>query len=365
MPIRAAAALALLAVAVRGGPSSDPIASSSRAQTRPTQSQANRYVYVALPDAERDADPSVRLLVFDVADRHRLVRRVSLWRGARGGGAETVRGLAVHAPSGRLYLSTTVRLAAIDLKTDKVLWEKRYQQRCCDRIAVSPDGRTIYAPAFGKAQWYVVQASDGALRATIPVTGWPRQTAYSSDGSRVYLAAWESPLLTVVDSANGTVLRTVGPFSGSLCPFALNTKGTLAFANVDGLAGFEVADTQTGLILDSVSVNGIEKADAGDYECPSHGIAFGPGDQELWVADGVRNRLVVFDATVYPPVQTTAIGLPAQPRWLAFGSDGRFVYSSTGDVIEAATKKIVAALESAAGVKIDASHLVEVVRSPF
>jgi DNA-binding beta-propeller fold protein YncE len=364
MSVRAAAALVLVALTAVAASSSHLTATPQRAQTRPSAARGARLLYVALPDSERDPDQSVRLLVFDAAAGHRFVRRVPLWAHARSDSTETVRGLAADAGGGRLYISTTARLAAVDLKTDAVVWEKRYDQRCCDRFAVSPDGSTIYAPAFGKAQWYVVRAADGALRATIPVTGWPRQTAYSRDGARVYLGAWESPLLTVVDGAGATVVRTVGPFSGSLCPFALNARGTLAFANVDGLVGFEVADTETGLILDSVAVEGIERADAGDYECPSHGIAFGAGDRELWVADGVRNRLVVFDATMYPPVQTTAIGLPSQPRWLAFGSDGRFVYSSTGDVVEAATKKIVAVLEAPRGVRIVSSVLVEIVRPP-
>ena len=82
----------------------------------------------------------------------------------------------------------------------------------------------------------------------------------------------------------------------------MNAKGTLAFANVDGLVGFEVGDLQTGLILDSVAAEGYDKDAAAKYECPSHGIAFTPDERELWVADGVRNRLQVFDASVYPPV---------------------------------------------------------------
>ena len=155
------------------------------------------------------------------------------------------------------------------------------------------------------------------------------------------------------------IIRTVGPFSASLCPFTTNAKGTLAFANVDGLVGFEVGDLQTGLILDRVAVEGIDKDAAAEFECPSHGIAFTPDERELWVADGVRNRLVVFDAREYPPVQKTAVDLSAQPRWLVFSTDGRLAYSSTGDIIETATRKIVGALEDA-GAKIASAQLVEI-----
>ena len=325
------------------------------------QSQQQHYLYVAVPGSdEADSDRSVRILVFDIADGHRLVRRIPVWPAARGEDHETVRGTAASARTGRFYISTTKRLAAIDLKTDRIVWEKSYEDHCCDRIAVSPDGQTIYAPAFGRAKWYVVHAATGELRASIAVTGWPRATIYSRDGKRAYLAAWDSPILSVADANRHEVVKAVGPFSASLCPFTVNGKETMAFANVDGLVGFEVADLQTGLILDSVAAEGYNKDAAAKYECPSHGIAFTPDERELWVADGVRNRLHVFDATVYPPVPITAIELSAQPRWIAFSSDGRYAYSSTGDVIGAATKKIVAALEERSGSKISSENFVEI-----
>ena len=107
-------------------------------------------------------------------------------------------------------------------------------------------------------------------------------------------------MLSVSDTASHEVVKTVGPFSASLCPFTVNARGTLAFANVDGLVGFEVGDLQTGLILDRVAAEGYDKDAAAKYECASHGIAFTPDERELWVADGVRNRLHVFDATSRP-----------------------------------------------------------------
>ncbi len=216
-----------------------------------TQVGTERYLYVALPGSD-DADPdrSIRILVFDIANAHRFVRRIPLWPAARGDDAEAVRGTAASARSGHLYISTTRRLAAIDLNTDKIVWERSYDGHCCERVAVSPDGQTIYAPAFGRAKWYVIHGATGELRSAIGVTGWPRHTMYSKDGTRAYLAAWDSPLLSVSDATRHEIVKTVGPFSASLCPFTVNTKGTLAFANVDGLVGFEVGDLQTGLILD-------------------------------------------------------------------------------------------------------------------
>ena len=336
-------------------------AQPSRARLTPAAAQEERYLYVALPGSDAvDSDRSVRILVFDIARNHRFVRRIPVWPAGVGGDAEVVRGTAASARAGRLFISTTSRLAAIDLQTERIVWERRYDSRCCDRLAVSPDGRTIYAPAFGSPKWYVIDAATGELRAAIAVTGWPRDTVYARDGKHAYLAAWESAVLSISDTARHAVVKEVGPFSASLCAFALNAAGTLAFANVDGLVGFEVGDLQTGLILDRVAADGFDQRAAADYECPSHGIAFTPDQRELWVADGVQNRLQVFDASVYPPVARTTVDLPDQPRWIAFSIDGRYAYSSTGDVIGAAEKNIIGALEDAAGAKVVSEHFVEI-----
>jgi len=331
------------------------------AGTARAQSPERRYLYVALPGSD-DADPdrSIRILVFDIADGHRFVRRIPIRTAGSGQEAEVVRGTAANARAGRIYVSTTRRLAAIDLKSDAVVWEQSYEAHCCDRLAVSPDGRTIYAPAFGSAKWFVIDAGTGQLRSVIGVTGWPRQTIYAGDGRHAYLSAWDSPILSVSDTTSHRVVKTVGPFSASLCPFTLNAAGTLAFANVDGLVGFEVGDLQTGLILDRVAVEGYDKDAAAAYECPSHGIALTPDGRELWVADGVRNRLHVFDATVYPPAALGALELSAQPRWLALSRDGRYLYSSTGDVVDTAARKIVGALEGPAARKVKSENFVEI-----
>ena len=348
----------LLGLLLIGAAAAPVRAVDSRAQ--PAREQHLLYVAVSGSNAA-DPDRSIRILVFDIANAHRFVRRIPVWpAGSAGDDVEMVRGAAASARAGRVFISTTSRLAAIDLRTDRIVWEKRYESHCCDRMAVSPDGQTIYAPAFGSPKWYVIAAATGDLRAAISVTGWPRDTMYSRDGRNAYLAAWESPLLTVSDTASHEVVRRVGPFSAFLCPFTVNAGGTLAFANIDGLVGFEVGDLRTGLILDQVAASGYDKDAAANYECPSHGIAFTPDGRELWVADGVQNRLHVFDAGVYPPVERAAVDLSAQPRWVAFSVDGRFAYSSTGDIVDAAARKIIGALEDAAGAKVKSEQFVEI-----
>jgi DNA-binding beta-propeller fold protein YncE len=323
--------------------------------------QVRRFLYVAVPGAGNESEyRGVGILVFDIDKGHSFVKRIPTWPAAAGEQPEQVRGIAASAGARRLFVSTVKRLAAFDLVTDKIVWEKSYDGNCCDRIALSPDGSTVYAPAFGAPRWHVIDAASGAALASIDVMGWPRQAMFSPDGAYAYLSAWESPVLSVVDVKARKVVREIGPFTNYLCPFTINGRASQVFANVDGLVGFEVGDLQTGLILDRVVVEGYQMDAAEKYECPSHGIALTPDEGELWVADGVDNRLHIFDAATYPPVASTTVEVRAQPRWITFGIDGRYAYPSSGDVIERASKKVTATLEDERGMFVHSERMLEI-----
>ena len=321
---------------------------------------ARRLLFVVVPGSTSQVEyQGVGILVFDIDAGHKFLKRIPTWPVPAGQQPENVRGVAANARTGRLYVGTVKRLAAFDLANGKIVWEKTYDGRCCDRIALSPDGATIYAPSFGTPKWYVIDAERGDLVTTIGVPGYPRQTLFSRDGAHAFLAAWESSVLTVVETKTHRPVREIGPFSSFVCPFTIDGKASRAFANVDGLVGFEVADLVTGLILDRVVIEGYQMEAAGKFECPSHGIALTPDERELWVSDGVDNRIHVFDATTYPPVPATTIEVRAQPRWLAFGIDGRFAYPSTGDVIDTRSKKVVATLEDERGAFVHSETMIE------
>ena len=123
--------------------------------------------------------------MFDIDNEHKFVKRIPTWSVA-GQQPEQVRGVAANAQARRLFISTVQRLAAFDLITEKIVWEKTYDGHCCDRIALSPDGTTIYAPSFGSPKWYVIDAADGALLSTIARYGMaPPDDFFTRRGLRV------------------------------------------------------------------------------------------------------------------------------------------------------------------------------------
>src|SRR5947208_16726003 len=102
------------------------------------------YLYVAVNGSDAaNPERAVQLLVFDTGSAHHLIRRVPLWPAAASGDAETVRGIAAHAGTRRLFISTTRRLAAIDLSTDQVVWEKSYDGHRSEERRVGKTSREL------------------------------------------------------------------------------------------------------------------------------------------------------------------------------------------------------------------------------
>jgi DNA-binding beta-propeller fold protein YncE len=335
------------------------IALAPNAQTQ----GAKRLLYAGVPGVGNQTEHGgVGILVFDLDRGYGFVKRIPTWTSPEGTRAEGVRGIAAHAATGRLFVSTSRRLAAFDLATDKVVWEQTYEGKCCDRMAIAPDGRTLYVPASGAPKWYVVDAASGSIIKTIDKAGSPHNTIYSADGRFAYLASQgrQTPLLTVVDARTHLVAREIGPFSDAVRPFTINGAQTLVFANVNNLLGFEVADLSTGKVLHRVEVTGVPVANSPVHGTPSHGIAMTADEQEIWVADNTNHKLHVFDATVMPPKQKLSIDVRDEPGWVAFSLDGRTAFASTGDMIDVRTKNIVATLQDEHGQAVESEKVVKI-----
>jgi DNA-binding beta-propeller fold protein YncE len=319
-----------------------------------------RLLYVAVPGIRNYLEYGGHgVLVFDIDHGHAFVQRIP----ARGLGADgkpmNVKGIAANAATQRLYVSTLTSLTCFDLLTDKILWEKTYEGGC-DRMALSPDGKIMYLPSLEKDHWHVIDALSGEVITKVVPKSGAHNTVYGLDGKHAYLAGLKSPLLRVTDTATHTIVKEVGPFGSAIRPFTVNGRGTLCFVNVNGLLGFEIGDLVTGEKLHRVEVKGFQPGVPKRHGCPSHGIGLTPDEKELWVCDAVNQRMHIFDATVMPPKQVASVELREQPGWITFSLDGKLAYPSTGDVVDVATRKIVAHLTDETGAAVHSEKLVEI-----
>ena len=318
-------------------------------------------LYVANPGIRNyEENGGVGVVVYDIDNGYKFVKRLPTWAVPAGQKPENVKGIAASAKTGKVYVTSLNHMMALDAITGQKLWDKSYEGGC-DRLAISPDGKVLYVPQLEGPFWTVVNAATGAVITKIETKSGSHNTIYSLDGSRVYLAGLKSPLLSIASTNNHQVSSTVGPFSDVIRPFTVNGSDTLCFVNVNKLLGFEVGDIKTGKMLHRVEVQGYKQGPVKRHGCPSHGIALTPDEKELWLADGANNFIHVFDATVMPPKQTQSIKMRDSPGWISFSLDGSVAYSSTGEIIDAATKKVVARLTDEAGREVQSEKLLEIV----
>jgi DNA-binding beta-propeller fold protein YncE len=322
--------------------------------------QEHHYLYVATPGIRNYLEYGGHgLVVYDIDAGFTFVKRIPTGGVDEAGKPLNVKGVCVSVPLKRAYVSTLTSLIAVDLVTEKVVWERKYDGGC-DRMSISPDGKIIYLPSLESDHWHVVDAAGGDVLAKITPKSGAHNTVYGADGKSVYLAGLKSKMLTVAETAGHTAARQVGPFTAPVRPFTVNGKQTLIFANVNGLLGFEVGDLVTGKMLHRVEVAGYQQGTVKRHGCPSHGVGLTPDEKEVWVCDAANQRVHVFDNTVMPPKQVESVALRDQPGWVTFSLDGKYAWPSTGEVIDVKTRKIVFALKDEKGGEVHSEKMVEV-----
>lgn len=321
--------------------------------------KVQRYLYVATPGI-RDylGYGGHGLLVFDINDNHRFVKRIKTQGLHADKTPSNVKGVAVSVALNSIYISTLESLQRIDLTTEKIVWEKAFEGGC-DRMSISPDGKTMYLPSLEKEFWNVVDCETGDIIKKINIVKRAHNTIYGLSGNHVYMADIASPLLHVADTKNHTIVKKIGPFGEGIRPFTVNGKETLVFVNVDSLLGFEVGDIKTGKKLSRVVVEGWNMGPVRRHGNPSHGIGLTPDEKELWVSDGFNMRMHVFSA-VSPFQQLTTIQLQDMPGWVTFSLDGKYAYPSSGEVIDVKTRKVLLTLQDEFNNSVASEKMVEI-----
>jgi DNA-binding beta-propeller fold protein YncE len=334
------------------------------AAEKPASSE-RRLLYVAAPGIRDYLEYGGHgILVFDINEGHKFIKRIPAAESAgldEKGKPLNVKGICACAGTQRLYITTTRTISCFDLVANQLLWDKAYEGGC-DRLAVTPDGKTIYLPSFEKEHWLVVNARTGEVIKKIVTNSGAHNTVVGPDGAFAYLAGLKSPILRVTDTKTQEVVREIGPFGNVIRPFTINGNQTLVFVNVNNLLGFEIGDLKTGKVLQRVEVEGFKK-DLGNtkrHGCPSHGIGLTPDEKELWLTDAANNRVHIFDNTVMPPKQVASIVVRDQPGWITFSVDGQYAYPSTGDVVDVKSRKIIAELMDDKGTAVQSEKLLEI-----
>jgi DNA-binding beta-propeller fold protein YncE len=323
------------------------------------QPKIKHYLYVATPGI-RDylGYGGHGIIVFDMDNNHRFVKRIKTQGLHPDGTPSNVKGIAVSVPLNSIFVSTLESLQRIDLTSDKIIWEIPFEKGC-DRMSISPDGKTMYLPSLEKDIWNVVDCETGTILKKIDGFKRAHNTIYGLSGNYVYLDDIGSPWLSVSDAKTHTIINKIGPFGNFIRPFTINAKETIAYVTVDSLLGFEVGDLKNGKKLSRIQVEGWEMGPVRRHGNPSHGIGLSPDEKELWLSDGHNMRVHVFSASA-PYQQLTTIPLQDMPGWINFSLDGKYAYPSSGEVIDVKSRKILLTLKDEFNNSVGSEKMVEV-----
>jgi len=317
--------------------------------------ETRRYLYVSTPDgAQTEGRSGNGILIFDIDDGHRFVRRIEIPVFEEG-----LRGFTGSGATGCVYYSlTSQRLGCFNLQTEEKVWEQTYEAGC-DRSSITPDGKKIYVPT---GWWYagddsgflVVNADNGRLLKRIVVGSQAHNSIASLDGRFVYLGT--RTMLTVIDTRTDRVRKQI-PEVGErgVFPYTVTSDNGIAYVCLGAHVGFDVVDLRKGKALHRVL--------AGDEPIPhrTHGAGLTPDGKELWISDQEGRKLFIFDADKMPPAPLGHVELSQGGHgWVCFSLDGKYAWNHTPDVFDAKTKKLVATLRDNNGKPVSSSKFIEV-----
>ena len=316
-------------------------------------------IYVTLPgtlEGSPDANGS-GIVVLDARNNYNFVKRIPTWDVPASRNPEQVSGVTASAVTQMIYVATRGHLGAWDLTTDKMVWENTYDGQCCERPQIAPDGSFMYVGSDLKNFWYVINPKTGALitKVMTPLSLAAHNINLSFDGKTAFMSP-NGKVMSISDTSTNKLIKTI-EFPDNVRVFVLNRDSSLIYSNTNNLLGFEIADVKTGKMLQHVEVQGFgwpEKWNVTPrlripHGCPSHGIALINNESEVWLSDGINNYIHVFDNTKMPPRQIDAIKTNGGAYWMTPSIDGKLVYASSGEIIDAKTRKVVGVMKDEYG----------------
>jgi DNA-binding beta-propeller fold protein YncE len=320
--------------------------------------RARHLVYVTEPGSlERPGWLNgVGIIVLDANDNYRFVTRIPTWQYAASMSPEQISGVAASPVTNLIYLAARGRLGAFDLGTDQMVWSVTLDGKCCERPQVTADGKIIVVGGDLQNYWYEVDAKTGALigKLEAPESLGSHNLNLSADGKTAFMSP-NGKVMTVSDVQSRKIIKTI-PFPDNIRVFVLNKDSSRIYANNNNFLGFLIADVATGKIIKTVEVTSVDWRSKWfanprpriPHGCPSHGIALTPDEKEIWLADGIFNKIHIF-SNDKDPKEIDTIDTAAGAYWMTFGLDGKLAYASSGDIIDVATHKIVGQMKDEYG----------------
>ncbi|MDQ1471076.1 MAG: hypothetical protein QOJ99_2556, partial [Bryobacterales bacterium] len=192
-----------------GAPRSEAKKGNSEYLRGPSQKE---LIYVTLPgtlEGSPDANGN-GIVVLDAKNNYNFVKRIPTWNVPASRNPEQVAGVTASPVTQMIYVAARGRLGAIDLATEKMVWQNTYDGQCCERPQVKPDGSSLYVGSDLKDFWYVVNPRTGELitKVTSPQSPNAHNLNLSADGKTAFMSP-NGKVMAIADTTSHKLTRTI------------------------------------------------------------------------------------------------------------------------------------------------------------
>jgi YVTN family beta-propeller protein len=265
--------------------------------------------------------------------------------------------LAMSADGDRIYAAAQGgnKVVAVETATMSVLGTGTIAGATIFSLAISPDGSRLYAPggilSIGKL--YAVDTDTLDATAEVWVGGMPKDVTVSPDGGRAYVGSMWGHTISVIDTAEFTVVREFALRSG-LGYIAMSPDGRRVYASDYVKQAVLPFTTRSHPVAVGQESEGVAEAPDGRHLCvtlpgrnavsvtggPKRRIAKGVrpvalvahGNGEVYVADSAANHVKVIDTRSDKVVAVVGVTGPSD---LASDPGGELVYVAGRDTLSA------------------------------
>ena len=249
------------------------------------------------------------------------------------------------APDGRtIYVSRGYLgdVAAFDLSSGKMLWQRSLNTGRADHMTITQDGRSLFVSALMDNRVYKLSAATGEIDGHVVTGIYPHDNKVSKDGKRLYnsslgplgtlpRSASAAPLtekpgdplqLTIADVATLAVRDRI-KLDNAFRPWHFSPDEKLIYAqlsNEHAVVTYDLASRQIVRRLDLPVKPGVTSADW-DFEAPHHGLALTDDGKTLCLAARASDYAALVNAKDLTLIATIPVG--DAPGWAEVAEEGR------------------------------------------
>ena len=234
-------------------------------------------------------------------------------------------------------------MAAFDIATGRLLWQRSLNTGRADHMTLTPDGRSLFVSAMMDNRVYKITTATGEIAGHLVTGVYPHDVKVSKDGRQLFNSSL-GPLAGMPRSASSPPLtETPGfPFQLTIAdvdtlaisdrirldtafrPWQFSPDERRAYAqlsNQHAVVSYDMATRKVDRRLDLPVKPGVTVADW-DFEAPHHGLALTADGRTLCLAGRASDYAALVDARDLSLIATVPVG--DGPGWSEVTDDGRF-----------------------------------------